>query len=119
MADPFSVNKQLQLGVESTSGTAVPANKLLPSMMVDFDPTFDVTKIKGSGRRFASIIVPSGQEGVTGKLAGGVTFTEMVYPASMIWGAATITTPAGGVNARQWVWTPPLSGRVNPKSMTL
>src|SRR5678816_2778611 len=120
MADPFVVNRQVQIGVESTSGTPVPANKLLPSMSIDLDPVFDTTKIKATGRRFASIIVPSGQEGVTGKLAGGVTFTELIYPLSMLWGAsATVVHPAGGVNAWQWVWSPPLSGRTNPKSMTI
>lgn len=119
MADPFEVNRQLQIGVESTSGTAVPANKLLPSITMALDPVFDVTKYKGTGRRFNSLVVPSGQEGVTGNIAGAVTFTELIYPASMAWGAATITTPAGGVNARQWVWNVPLSGRVNPKSMTI
>jgi hypothetical protein len=119
MADPFEVNRQLQIGVESTSGTAVPANKLLPSITMALDPVFNATKYKGTGRRFNSLVVPDGQEAVTGALAGAVTFTELIYPASMAWGAAAITTPAGGVNAKQWVWNVPLTGRVNPKSMTI
>lgn len=119
MADPFSANKQTQIGVESTSGTAVPANKLLPSMTLDLDETFNVTKIRGTGRRFDSIVVPAGDESSSGKLGGGVTFNELPYPMSMAWGAGALTTPAGGVNARQWKWIVPLSGRVNPKSMTI
>src|SRR5690242_11438158 len=119
MADPFSANKQTQFGVESTPGTAVPANKLLPSLTMDLDESFDVTKIRGTGQRFDAIVVPSGQEASSGKLGGGVTFCELQYPFSMAWGAAAITTPAGGVNARQWKWNVPLSGRVNPKAMTI
>lgn len=119
MADPFSINRQTQIAVETTPGTAVPANKLLTSLTMAVDPTFTVTKIKGTGRRFTSIVAPDGQESSGGALGGGVTYTEIVYPFSMTWGAAVITTPAGAVNARQWKWTVPLSGRVNPKAMTI
>ncbi len=116
---PFNVNRQTQVGPEVTAGTGVAATKLFSTLTVDPDPDFDVTKIRGTGRRFHSIIIPSGQEGTTGKIGGGLTYTEFMYPASMIWGAADIDAVAGGISAYQHVWKPPLSGTVSPKSMTL
>lgn len=121
MADTMTIGRTTQFGVETTPGVApvAGATKQITDLTISLDPTFTVTEVRGTGRRFDASVNPTGQESIGGKLAGGLGYNSFVYPASMVWGAATITTPAGGVNARQWKWIPSLTGSIPPKTFDI
>lgn len=113
MAEVMTINQIVQLGVETTPGSAPGggSNKLLTGLKLQLNPDFGSQQYAAMGQRFDTVSVPTMEKS---KLSGDgpMTFTEKVYIASGLYGAATITTPVGGVNARQWVWSPALSGPI-------
>jgi hypothetical protein len=80
-------------------------------------PSLDVKMFQGMARR-ADSTTQINKNMTVAKLGGKLNYTEIVYPLSAIWGAATITTPGGGTNSRKWVWTPPPFGVIDPKTFT-
>lgn len=111
MPEVMTINQTAQVGVESTPGTppGSGANKLLTGLAVQIDPDFATTQYAASGQRFDSVSVPS-MEASKLKGDGPLTYTEKVYLASGLYGPATITTPAGAVAARKWLFAPSLTG---------
>lgn len=104
MAERASVFQQVQIGVETTSGTGVAAGKLLQSM--DIQPTADigVDFFRPQGNKFPTVAA-TGKDLVTARVVGKPTYTELVYPLSGLLGAATITGPNGD-GAYTWVFNP-------------
>jgi hypothetical protein len=117
MADAITLTRATQLGIESTHGTKVAATKTLQMLALEMGPNLDFKIFDGMARRF-TVASAINKNMTVGKLAGKLNFTEIVYPLSSIWGAPTITTPGGGTISRKWLWTPPLSGVIDPKSLT-
>lgn len=114
MAEVMTVIQTVQVGVETTHGTA-PAggsNKLLTGLKVQIDPDFGNAQYAASGHRFDSVSVPTMEKSKL-KGDGPLTYTELVYLLSGLWGDATITTPTGATNARQWKWAPSLTGAID------
>lgn len=113
-----SLNQQMQGGVETTMLTPVAATKRFLSMGVEFDPQVETDAYFPPGYLFPtsnSII----QEWSEGDLSGVLTYTEIVYPLSMLLGEAVITTPVGGTNARKWTWAPAANALLVPKPFTM
>jgi hypothetical protein len=104
VAERASVFQQVQIGVESTSGTSVAANRLLASM--DLIPTaaVDVDMYRPQGNKFPTVAV-AGRDQVTARITGKPTYTELIYPLSSLLGAATITGPNGD-GAYTWAFNP-------------
>ena len=121
MADTMTIGRTTQFGVEATPGTAPVggATKQLTDLTITLDPAFAASEIRGTGRRFDASVNPNGQESTGGKLGGGLGYNSIIYPMSMIWGAVTPTTPAGGTNARRWSWTPALTGSIPPQTFDI
>jgi hypothetical protein len=94
VAERASVFQQVQLGVESTSGTAVAANKLLQSMDIIPTASVGVDIYRPQGLKYPTVAV-AGQDMVAGRVTGKPTYTELIYPFSSLFGAATITGPNG------------------------
>ena len=118
MADRISLNQKTQFGVESTSGTNVPANKLLSCFNIVMGVKPEVKTHRGTGRRFPSV-QEENTEYTEIPISGSLDYQGLSYLVSGPWGAATITTPTNGVNARAWAWTPPVSGAITPKTFTI
>lgn len=116
MPEIVTINQNNQIGVETTSGTAVAANKLLESFEIVPQAKVDQAKFRKQGRRYKSIIEP-GKDYTEAKITGLATYDEMVYPISALLGAATIGT--AGSTSHLWTWTPPLTGSIIPKSLTV
>lgn len=70
------------------------------------------------GSLFDTIAAPR-QEWASGSLSGYPAYTELPYPLSNVFGAATITTPSGAVNTRRWVWTPSSNTPWTPKTWSI
>ncbi len=121
MPETTVIGRSTQLGLETVHGTApaAGATKILSDLMISLDPNFGVNEIRGTGRRFFSVVSPNGQEYTGGKLSGALGYNSWVYPLSMAFGDPDATYPklaTGGVNAYEWCWTVPLTGAIDPRS---
>lgn len=108
MPERASVFQQCQVGLESTPGTAVAANRLLTSLDIQPTPAITVDMFRPQGNKFPTVAA-SGKDQVTARVVGKPTYTEMAYVLSGLFGAATITGPNGD-GAYTWVWNPASSG---------
>lgn len=118
MADNATVSQKVQIGLEAVWGTAVPATKELKSMMVDFDPSLETDPFVPNGN-----IVPSSnaviRETVEGEISGVLTYTEVVYLYTMLFGAATITAVPTATATWDWEWEINENTLIVPKSATI
>ncbi len=97
MPDRASIFQTVQLGVETTSGTSVAANKLLQSMAIEPGIKSNVDTFKATGSKYATVAALN-MEWVEAKLSGQPVFDEVIYPLAGIFGAPTTTQP-DAVNA--------------------
>ena len=96
MAEIASIFQIVNVGVETTSGTAVAANKRLSALMVEPQIRNDISKYRGSGFKFPAV-TSLNKEWVEADLSGPITYTEIVYLLSSLMRTATIDstdTPA-------------------------
>ena len=113
-----TLTQQTQIGLETTSGTSVAANKRLRSVGIDLSPEGEVRMFRPTGNKFNSIAA-LGKEWSSGDVEGAATYTELVYLLSMMFGNATITTPGGGTLSRQWEWLLQPSAIQDPRTFTV
>lgn len=92
MTDRASVVEAVQIGRESTPGTAVACPTTLRSMSLDIKIAGDNDVFRPDGHKFNAINSP-GMEWSTFSVSGKPTFTEICYPLEAMLGAATLTTP--------------------------
>lgn len=112
-----NVNRVVQVGVESTPGTAVAANKTLPTMNLQLSRSIDVQQFRAQGWKLPTA-APIVHDLGGGSLDGPMNFTEIVYPLSTIVTPA-ITTPGGATLARKWLFTALASGANAFKTLTI
>ena len=113
-----SVNQTLQFGLESTPGTNVSANKLLQCFAIVFGPMATVNEFTPTGRKYPSIAIEN-SEWVEGTLTGELDYNGIVYALSGVAGAANITAHGSSSTAKDWTFTPPLTGSVQPQTYTI
>ena len=118
MADRALVFEGNQLGLESTYGVSVAADKKLTAMNIALSPSAEVDVYGPMGQKFDTLSILN-REWATGTITGKPTFTEIVYPLSSVLTTAVITTPATGVTARDWTFTPANATADTPKSFTI
>src|SRR6266571_8592666 len=118
MAERNTLNQRVQIGVETTIGTNIAAGKLLECFNFVMGIKPKVSTFRGTGRRWAST-AEENQEWTEVPIDGNLDYQGMVYLVSGPWGGATITTHTGGTLSKDWVWTPPVSGAITPKTYTL
>lgn len=117
MADNAILNQRLQVGMQASFNTPVAATKVLKTMGIDFGIHLETDTYFPNGNIFPSS-VGLVQEWTEGDLSGILTYTEVVYPLSALLGAATITTPGGATDARQWKWNPAANAVLSPVLLT-
>lgn len=117
MAGRAYVNRQVQVGVETTHGTAVAANKSLPSASIELTRELDVKEYRALGHKVMTVTKVT-RDWCSGKLSGPLNYSEIVYPLSTLV-APVITTPANGVLTRKWVFTAADQGEDTFKSLTI
>lgn len=122
MTERQSINQIVQVGVETTPGTVVPANKRLTALSIDPKVSTTVTTFRPKGSKYVTLSALE-QEWVDATLAGQLTYSEIVYPlSSVITAAATPTelldtaTPTG---AYRWTFQPSVTGADSPKTFTV
>lgn len=112
-----SVNRQIQVGVESTPGTPVACNKLLPSMSLSPNPEIDNKAYRAQGYKVAGTNKIIHFDG-GGTLGGPLNYTEIIYILNTLI-TGVITTPAGGTNSRKHKFSPTATGTDAFKTLTI
>jgi hypothetical protein len=97
-----TISQQAQVGVESTPGTAVPANKLLTSLGFDPSPNLNFAEFAPPGFKFNTVVALL-QEWTQSGLTGYPTYSEIVYALASVLDNPTPTT-ASGVST--WIHQP-------------
>lgn len=113
-----SINRKAQWGDETVPGTGVAADKMLQNLNVSFAPKPDVKTHGGSGRRWNSVAVLN-REWTELKVDGNLDYQDFVYLVAGCWGIVTPTTHSGGTTSKDWIWTPPVSGAITPRTYTI
>lgn len=115
MAEIASVFQQVNVGVESSSGTPVAANKRLTGLMIQPQIKTDIKKYRATGHKFATVATLN-KEWVEAAISGPITYTEIVYLLSGILGTAVIS---GAGAAKTWTFAPATSAADAPKTFTV
>lgn len=107
MAQRASIFEGVQIGVESTPGTAVAANKLLQSISIQPGVKAEIGKFRPLGRKFPSLALP-GKEWVEAKLTGMPTFDELPYILASV--VKNVSPTAEGTTGKKWTHSPSSTG---------
>jgi hypothetical protein len=112
-----SVNRGIQVGVETTPGTPVAANKLFPSMSLSIKPEIDNKAYRTNGYKLPGtnkiIHFDGGAE-----LSGPLNPNELVYFLNTFV-TGVITTPGGGTTSRKHKFSPTATGTDAFKTLTV
>lgn len=109
-------SQTVQLGVESTPGTAVAANKKPASMSITGGVKFESEPFVAAGNKYASFVIP-GREWAEWKLAGMPTYGELPYLLASIF--KTVTATADGTLPKLWTFAPALAAEDPVTTYTL
>lgn len=118
MAENASVFQGVQLGVESVSGTQVPAIRRLAALSIEQTPNEPIIPFRPMGSKYPTLTMK--QKGhAEAAITGNQSFSDLVYPFSGLFGNAAITTPGGGTLSRQWLWLPKTRITDDPRTFTV
>src|SRR5437763_248464 len=113
-----TVNQTLQFGLEATNGVNVPANKLLQCFDITLGPMSDVTHFTPTGRKYPSTVIEN-SEWVEGSMTGVMDYNGLAYVLAGVCGAPTIGAALASTTAKSMVFTPPVTGSVQPQTYTI
>ncbi len=115
--EPSTIGVTNQVGIESTPGTAVPANKRLDNLLFQFGPKGNFKQTTGTGRKYPSV-QQLNAEWVEGSFTGSMDYNSMLYPLT---GALGVTTPSAHGSssvAKDWIIDASLSGAKQPQTLS-
>jgi len=118
MPESTIITEGIQLGVETTYGTSVAANKKLQSMSIDIGPMWEGQRIRPQGYIWPTLYPPM-REWSEGSVDGTGVFDEIIYPLNSILSVGVITTPTGATAARRHTFTPSSTSVNAVKSYTI
>ncbi len=103
MPEVASIFSGVQIGAETTSGTAVSASKLLNYLSLEPSIALEMNRFRPMGQVVASAITP-GKDSTEWSVSGQGSYSELIYPFCSL---LTNTTPATvETTARRWTFTP-------------
>jgi hypothetical protein len=109
MPERASVFESVQIGVETTPGTAVPALKRLLATSIALQPVVPVNMFRPQGSKYNTTAIKQ-KESATGDINGVIAYNDIVYLLSSLLERAAISTPGGGTLSRQWLFNPAVFG---------
>lgn len=120
MPERATISQGIQLGVESTRGTAVAANKKLSSLSISPGIQSEFNTFRPMGNKWPTVVAQN-REWVQAGLEGAPTFDEIIYPLSSVLDVATVTQPdaTNAPNAHLWTFQPATSDTDDPKTFTI
>jgi hypothetical protein len=115
-----SINQRLQFGAESTSnlGVNVPANKLIQCYDLQWGPMANVNMYSGTGRKYPSAQIEN-SEWVEGTLGGELDYNGIIYLLAGTMGSVSPVAHGASAVAKDWIYTPPLTGSIVPQTYTI
>lgn len=118
-AERSSVNQRIQIGAESNTalGTPVAANKLLENYTFQFGVEADVLFYTPTGRKYPAV-QEENKEWTSGTMSGTLDYNSVIYPLSGAMGAVSPVAHGVSSTAKDWIFTPPLTGSVVPQTFT-
>ena len=117
MAERSSLTQGVQLGLETTPGTSVPANKKFISMGIEPAIQVEPYRFRPMGQKFASIVVP-GKEWVEADISGAMSYSEIIWFLASLLKAPSAPTTVD-TSARQWTFAPAASSEDTVKTFTV
>lgn len=119
-AERTSTNQKVQVGAESTSalGTPVAATKLLECFSWNFGVNADVKMYRPTGHKYDST-QEENIEWSEGSLDGTLDFNGIIYPLASVMGSVAPVAHGVSSTAKDWIFTPPITGSVVPQTYTL
>jgi hypothetical protein len=115
MAEKASLNQVFQIGVETTSGTTVPANRRLTGAALSLGPEVDIKKYRPSGFKFPTVSSLA-KEWTSGRIEGPVTYTELVYFLNSVVKSVNAT---GAGTDKTWTFSPATYGNDTVRTFTV
>ncbi len=117
MPERSALTQGVQIGVETTPGTNVAANKKLNSIGFVPGVAVDMQRFRAFGNKFATLETP-GKEFVEFDLDGVGDYSELIY----LFASAIVAPSAPSVTdttAQTWTFTPATSAEDTPKTYTI
>lgn len=105
MPERATLLQTTQIGVESTMGTAVAANKLLLGTSIEAKIEAEVKTYRPSGQKFATVTA-LGKEWASAALSGPLTYTDWTY---LMASAIAYAAPAQQAATIAYKWTASMS----------
>ena len=116
MAERSTISQVVQIGVESTPGTSVAANKRLQSLSIEPTLNTNVNRFRPQGSKYETVAA-LGKEWSSAPVSGIATYDEIIYPLSSVLTTGVHTTLVGG--GEQWVFSPATYAADTPKTFTV
>jgi len=115
-----TINQKLQFGAESTSslGVNVAASKLLQCYDIQWGPMADIKMYEATGRKYPLIQIEN-SEWVEGTLGGVLDYNGIIYLLAGTMGSVSPVAHGASTTAKDWVFTPPLTGTIVPQTYTI
>lgn len=103
MTERATVFENVQLGRESTAarGVAVPADRLLQTLMIVFSAAITGRRVRPSGNKLDTKVAPGRRSGEGSLEASAAAFGEVCDVLESIFGTVAPTTPGGATLARE------------------
>lgn len=117
MPERSSLNQVVQVGVETTAGTAVAANKRLTALSIEPTISSEIDTFRPTGQKYNSLTALS-KEWTEADLSGRATYTEIIYPLSSVINTATMGTNPS-TNTRLWQFNSSSTADDTPKTFTV
>lgn len=121
MPERSTISQVVQIGVETTPGTAVAASKRLTGMSIEPNPEAEMDQFRPMGQKYNALSILN-KEWVEADISGKPTYTEIVYPLSSLLKSVTPTqimdgaTPTG---AYTWLFEPSSTEEDTVKTFTV
>lgn len=116
MAERSTLFESVQIGVESTPGTAVAAGKKLLATSFEVGPNPEIDVYRPNGYKF-STIASLNKEWTEGNIKGQMCYTDLTYLLSSLISADTPATV--GTTGKEWVFTSDSDGPDAPVTFTI
>ncbi len=117
MADRATLNQVTQIGVETSPGTAVAANKLLQAVSISPGVQVDINTFRPVGSKF-NTLAALGKEWVEASIDGVACYNHLAYLFSSALSYAD-PTQQGTTTAYKWTFTPQQTSADTIKTFTV
>ncbi len=115
MTERASIFQGVQIGVESTPGTSVPANKKLQSISIEPSIKAEVKTFRPMGSKFSTLSA-LGKEWSESKISGQPTYDELTFLLASL---VSYAAPAGAGTEKTWTFSPLTSNPDTVKTFTV